>query len=196
MKNTELPHRHNEGAETALIREQLDQVEDFQIVADIFKQLGDTTRIRIFWLLCHCEECVLNISAMLNMSSPAVSHHLRPLKASGLIVSRREGKEVWPPRRGHRTEQTFTPDDRTGHGDHLRILPQRIIPVRTLHPLFKYEYLPQNIIQRCGNHDHHHFADPVVHTEHIHQNNQPHEVNHPRESSSQHIANNLHHLSL
>lgn len=95
MKNTELPHRHNEGAETALLREQLDQVEDFQIVADIFKQLGDTTRIRIFWLLCHCEECVLNISAMLNMSSPAVSHHLRPLKASGLIVSRREGKEVY-----------------------------------------------------------------------------------------------------
>lgn len=95
MQNTELPHRHGEGAETALIREQLDQVEDFQIVADVFKQLGDTTRIRIFWLLCHCEECVLNISAMLNMSSPAVSHHLRPLRASGLIVSRREGKEVY-----------------------------------------------------------------------------------------------------
>lgn len=95
MQNMELPHRHGEGAETALIREQLDQVEDFQIVADVFKQLGDTTRIRIFWLLCHCEECVLNISAMLNMSSPAVSHHLRPLKASGLIVSRREGKEVY-----------------------------------------------------------------------------------------------------
>lgn len=95
MQNRELPHHHGEGTETALIREQLDQVEDFQIVADVFKQLGDTTRIRIFWLLCHCEECVLNISAMLNMSSPAVSHHLRPLKASGLIVSRREGKEVY-----------------------------------------------------------------------------------------------------
>lgn len=95
MQNRELPHHHGEGAETALIREQLDHVEDFQIVADVFKQLGDTTRIRIFWLLCHCEECVLNISAMLNMSSPAVSHHLRPLKGSGLIVSRREGKEVY-----------------------------------------------------------------------------------------------------
>ena len=44
-----------------------------------------------------CEECVLNISAMLEMSSPAVSHHLRPLKNSGLIVSRREGKEVYSP---------------------------------------------------------------------------------------------------
>lgn len=90
-----LPHHHGEGQETAIIQEQVNQVSNFQIVADIFKQLGDTTRIRIFWLLCHCEECVINISAMLEMSSPAVSHHLRPLKNSGFIVSRREGKEVY-----------------------------------------------------------------------------------------------------
>ena len=68
---------------------------DFQIVADILKQLGDGSRIRIFWLLCHCEECVINLSAMVEMSSPAVSHHLKQLKAGGLIVSRREGKEVY-----------------------------------------------------------------------------------------------------
>ena len=93
MNKTELPHQHGENPEVAMIREQVNHVNNFQTVADIFKQLGDTTRIRIFWLLCHCEECVINISAMLEMSSPAVSHHLRPLKNSGLIVSRREGKE-------------------------------------------------------------------------------------------------------
>lgn len=81
--------------EYKVIQEYVDHVNNFQIVADIFKQLGDTTRIRIFWLLCHCEECVINISAMLEMSSPAVSHHLRPLKNSGLIVCRRDGKEVY-----------------------------------------------------------------------------------------------------
>ena len=70
-------------------------VEQFQVAADIFKQLGDGSRIRIFWLLCHCEECVINLSSMVEMSSPAVSHHLRQLKAAGLIVSRREGKEVY-----------------------------------------------------------------------------------------------------
>ncbi len=91
----ELPHSHGEGRETARLQEQVAQVGNFQVVADIFKQLCDTSRIRIFWLLCHCEECVINISAMLDMSSPAVSHHLRPLKNSGLIVSRREGKEVY-----------------------------------------------------------------------------------------------------
>ena len=70
-------------------------VENFQTVANICRQLGDGSRIRIFWLLCHCEECVINLSSMMEMSSPAVSHHLRQLKAGGLIVSRRVGKEVY-----------------------------------------------------------------------------------------------------
>ncbi len=95
MDEIKLPHHHGEGADNALLQAQLDRVDHFQIVAEVFRQLDDTTRIRIFWLLCHCEECVLNISAMMKMSSPAVSHHLRPLKNSGLIVSRREGKEVY-----------------------------------------------------------------------------------------------------
>ena len=94
MNNIGLPHHHGEGQGIEKIQEQLDRVSNFQVVADIFKQLGDTTRVRIFWLLCHHEECVINISAMMNMSSPAVSHHLRPLRNTGLIVSRREGKEV------------------------------------------------------------------------------------------------------
>ena len=95
MEEMKLPHHHGEGPETALIQEQLNQIDYFQAVAEVFRQLSDTTRIRIFWLLCHCEECVLNISALMKMSSPAVSHHLRPLKNSGLIISRREGKEVY-----------------------------------------------------------------------------------------------------
>jgi len=95
MDTKKLPHHHNETDNLPFIQEQLKNVENFQTVADVLKQLGDTTRIRIFWLLCHCEECVINISALLDMSSPAVSHHLRPLKNTGLIVSRREGKEVY-----------------------------------------------------------------------------------------------------
>ena len=93
MSNAPLPHDHNQPIEWA--PERIPSVDDFQTVADIFKQLGDGSRIRIFWLLCHCEECVVNLSAMVNMSSPAVSHHLRQLKAGGLITSRREGKEVY-----------------------------------------------------------------------------------------------------
>ena len=70
-------------------------MEEFQTVSELFRQLGDGSRIRIFWLLCHWEECVINLSALVKMSSPAVSHHLRQLKAAGLILSRREGKEVY-----------------------------------------------------------------------------------------------------
>ncbi len=68
---------------------------DFQIVSDIFKLLGDSSRLRIFWLLCHIEENVTGLSTAVDMSSPAVSHHLKLLKASGLIVSRKDGKEVY-----------------------------------------------------------------------------------------------------
>ena len=93
MSHVYLPHNHGENTENLL--SQLPSAEDFQIVPELFKQLSDCSRIRIFWVLCHCEECVINLSAMMEMTSPAVSHHLKQLKAAGLIVSRREGKEVY-----------------------------------------------------------------------------------------------------
>ncbi|MBM6841222.1 winged helix-turn-helix transcriptional regulator [[Clostridium] spiroforme] len=70
-------------------------ISNFQILAESFKQLGDSNRLRIFWLLCHCEENVMNISQIVNMTSPAVSHHLKQLKSSHLICSRRNGKEMF-----------------------------------------------------------------------------------------------------
>ncbi len=95
MSMLSLPHQHGDGCQEECLSRQLDRPEDFQVVANIFKLLDDTSRVRIFWLLCHCEECVINISALMKMTSPAVSHHLRQLKASGLIIGRREGKEVY-----------------------------------------------------------------------------------------------------
>ena len=96
MDTMPLPHYHGEEpSHTKVIRALLDNTDTFTSLADIFRQLGDASRIRIFWLLCHCEECVVNIAAMLSMSSPAVSHHLRTLRDSGLLVTRRDGKEVY-----------------------------------------------------------------------------------------------------
>ncbi len=93
-KNTPvLPHDHG-GQEAGLI-ENMPDLETVRTVAEAMKQLGDASRLRIFWLLCHCEECVINIAAATNMSSPAVSHHLRLLKGAGLITSRRSGKEMY-----------------------------------------------------------------------------------------------------
>ena len=96
MDTMPLPHYHGEEpSHTKVIRALLDNTDTFTSLADIFRQLGDASRIRIFWLLCHCEECVVNTAAMLNMSSPAVSHHLRTLRDSGLLMTRRDGKEVY-----------------------------------------------------------------------------------------------------
>ena len=88
-----LPHDHGQPIEREL--EHMPGVEAFQIVSDIFKQLGDGSRIRIFWLLCHCEECVINISAWVDMSSPAVSHHLQVLKKAGVVKARKEGARIY-----------------------------------------------------------------------------------------------------
>ena len=93
MSYPNLPHDH--GGDVEHVVEHMPKTESSQIVSDIFKLMDDNSRIRIFWLLCHCEECVINISALVDMSSPAVSHHLRQLKNGGLITSRREGKEVY-----------------------------------------------------------------------------------------------------
>ena len=93
MSDPVLPHDHGQMIE--LNRELIPSADNFQIVADVFKQLSDGSRLRIFWLLCHWEECVINISSLVGMSSPAVSHHLKQMKASGLITSRRDGKEVY-----------------------------------------------------------------------------------------------------
>ena len=83
------------GCSSDQLREKLPSTGEIQSVADAMRQLGDSSRLRIFWVLCHCEECVMGLSALVEMSSPAVSHHLRLLKSAGLIVSRRQGKEMY-----------------------------------------------------------------------------------------------------
>ena len=93
MAQINLPHDH--GAHSAHILESSPTQEEFADIALLLRQMGDGSRLRLFWILCHCEECVINLSAIMEMSSPAISHHLKQLRSSGLIVSRRDGKEVY-----------------------------------------------------------------------------------------------------
>lgn len=88
-----LPHNHEQGVEHIL--ERMPSPEHFLQAAETFQQLCDGSRLRILWLLCHCEECGINIAAAVGMSKAAVSHHLKSLKLHGLITSRRSGKEVY-----------------------------------------------------------------------------------------------------
>ena len=64
-------------------------------LSDLFKVFGDSTRIRILYVLFEQDVCVCDIAQLLGMTQSAVSHQLRVLKQARLIRSRREGKTVF-----------------------------------------------------------------------------------------------------
>jgi ArsR family transcriptional regulator, lead/cadmium/zinc/bismuth-responsive transcriptional repressor len=64
-------------------------------LAETFKALADTTRVRILHALSHAELCVGDLAAVLEMSESAVSHQLRLLRGLRVVRARREGKLVF-----------------------------------------------------------------------------------------------------
>ena len=64
-------------------------------LAEIFKVFGDSTRIKILYVLFESEMCVCDSAQLLNMNQSAISHQLKILKQSRLVKSRREGKAVF-----------------------------------------------------------------------------------------------------
>lgn len=83
------PHGH---ATVERLRESLIEVSG---LSELFRVLSDETRTKILYLLSKEELCVYDIAQVLDMTLPAVSHHLRLLKAMRLVRSRREGKHVF-----------------------------------------------------------------------------------------------------
>ncbi len=64
-------------------------------LADFFRVFGDTTRIRILYVLMCSEVCVCDIANLLGMTQSAISHQLRVLKQMDLVKNRREGKTIF-----------------------------------------------------------------------------------------------------
>jgi len=64
-------------------------------LAQIFKALGDSNRIAIMEMLSQEEKCVCELMEEMNLSQPALSHHLKTLKQAGLIIDRRQGKWIF-----------------------------------------------------------------------------------------------------
>ncbi|AEV30558.1 MAG TPA: ArsR family transcriptional regulator [Sphaerochaeta sp.] len=64
-------------------------------LSELFHVLADETRTKILFLLSKQELCVCDLAYLLEMSSPAISHHLRLLKMRHLVRARREGKQVF-----------------------------------------------------------------------------------------------------
>ena len=71
-----------------------DEMELYDL-AELFKVFGDSTRIRILYVLFEAEVCVCDLAKTLNMTQTAISHQLRILKQNKLVKSRREGKSVF-----------------------------------------------------------------------------------------------------
>lgn len=64
-------------------------------LSDLFKILGDNTRVKILWALDQNEMCVCDIANVLNMSKSSISHQLSTLRRSNVVKCRRNGKEVY-----------------------------------------------------------------------------------------------------
>lgn len=63
--------------------------------AELLKVFGDSTRIRIIFVLCQSELCVCDIADLLGMTQSAISHQLRVLKQARLVKARRDGKTIY-----------------------------------------------------------------------------------------------------
>lgn len=64
-------------------------------LAELFKIFGDSTRIKILYVLFEAEMCVCDIAQLLGMTQSAISHQLQILKKSKLVKYHRSGKTVF-----------------------------------------------------------------------------------------------------
>lgn len=78
-----------------IVNETLPEETELYDLAELFKVFGDSTRIRILFVLFEAEVCVCDLAKVLNMTQSAISHQLRILKQNKLVKSRREGKSIF-----------------------------------------------------------------------------------------------------
>lgn len=101
-----MAHNHENGVDCCettevheelvrLVNETMPDEEELYDLAELFKVFGDSTRIRILYVLFEAEVCVCDLAETLHMTQSAISHQLRILKQSKLVKSRREGKSIF-----------------------------------------------------------------------------------------------------
>ena len=75
--------------------DRLQSADEIYAMADIFKALGDPSRLKIVLALLHQEHCVCDLAAVCGQSESAVSHQLRLLRTQKIVKNRREGKIIY-----------------------------------------------------------------------------------------------------
>ena len=93
VESCELMCAHEEIVEK--VQKEMPDEDTLYDLTELFRIFGDSTRIRILYVLFEAEMCVCDIAALLGMTQSAISHQLRALKNAKLVTSRREGKTVF-----------------------------------------------------------------------------------------------------
>ena len=93
MERCDYMHVHEEVV--SRVKEIMPDEEVLYDLADLFKLFGDSTRLKILYVLSQSEMCVCDIAQLLGMTQSAISHQLRVLKQNQLVRGRREGKTVF-----------------------------------------------------------------------------------------------------
>ena len=93
MERCDYIHAHEDIVNA--VNAQMPDEEILYDLAELFKVYGDSTRIKILYVLFESEMCVCDIAQLLNMNQSAISHQLRVLKQSKLVKYRRDGKTVF-----------------------------------------------------------------------------------------------------
>ena len=86
-------HAHDEIVER--VQKEMPGEDTLYDLTELFRIFGDSTRIRILYVLFEAEMCVCDIAQLLGMTQSAISHQLRVLKNAKLVQFRREGKTVF-----------------------------------------------------------------------------------------------------
>ena len=89
----EFMHAHDEIVER--VQKEMPGEDTLYDLTELFRIFGDSTRIRILFVLFEAEVCVCDLAAALSMTQSAISHQLRILKQNKLVKCRREGKSVF-----------------------------------------------------------------------------------------------------
>ncbi len=77
------------------VADNMPDIDTLYDLAELYRIFGDTTRIRILYVLFESEVCVCDIAKILDMTMSAISHQLRILKSAGLVKYRRDGKTCY-----------------------------------------------------------------------------------------------------
>lgn len=93
LDRKELEHMP-EGTDLFSMSDQVPTEEELYDLAELFKVFGDSTRIKILYVLVESDMSVGDIAQALNMTQSSISHQLRVLKQSRLVRFRREGKNI------------------------------------------------------------------------------------------------------